>query len=75
VDEIGGRIVGGASWSSLEGRAPQLSERHIGEPDVDRLPLQVQAACGDALAVVTQHLVGGGRSVAGNHLKRPGRVG
>jgi murein L,D-transpeptidase YcbB/YkuD len=58
VDEVGRGIETDAAASGLERGASQLRERYVGETDVDRLPLQVQASGRDPLGVLTQHLVG-----------------
>lgn len=71
VDEIGGRIVPNASAASFDPGLSQRDQRHVGEPDIDRLTLHVQAASRNSFAPMPEHLVGRRGSVAGDHLKRP----
>jgi murein L,D-transpeptidase YcbB/YkuD len=74
VDEVGGRIVADATAANLERSAIQRGKRHVGEPDVDGLALHVQAARRDPFAPMTEHLVGCGRAVPGDHLERQRRL-
>ena len=73
--EVGGGVVPDAARAHLERRLSQLDERHVPEPDVDRLTLHVQAAGRDALAPVPEHGVGGRGAIARDHLKRLRRGG
>jgi murein L,D-transpeptidase YcbB/YkuD len=63
VHEIRGRVVADAAPLEVERGRPQPGERHVGHANVDGLPLHVQAAGGDAFALLSQSAVRGGRPV------------
>lgn len=78
VNEVGSGVVADPAPLERERRVPQPAERHVGEPDVDRLALHVETLGGDPAAPLTEYGVGPGRPVAGNHLERtagPGQSG
>ena len=60
VHEVGRGIIPDTAAPDSERRLPKCGERHIGEPDVDGLPLHVQAAGRNPFAVAPKHVVGGG---------------
>jgi hypothetical protein len=70
VHEVGGWIEAHPSQPERERGVAQVDEGDVGEPNVDGLPLHVEATCSDAFAMMPKHLVGRGRAVAGNDLKR-----
>ena len=52
------RVNSRASAPSLERRLSQLSQRDVGEADIDRLSLHVEAAPCDPVATLPEHVVG-----------------
>ena len=58
VHEVGRRVEADAAAPGADGRLSQFREGDIGQPDVDRLPLHMQAAGCDALGALAEHGVG-----------------
>jgi murein L,D-transpeptidase YcbB/YkuD len=58
VHEVGRGIVPDTAATAAQRVLVQPSQRHVAESNIDRLPLHVQAAGGNTLAVMTQHQVG-----------------
>jgi murein L,D-transpeptidase YcbB/YkuD len=76
VHEALGRIEPDTAGPQLAGRVAQRRERHVGEAQVDRAPLEMQARAGDAPAAgASQHLVGPRRAKARDDLERRTRAG
>jgi len=75
VHEVGGRVEPDAAALHCEGGITKPGQRNICQPDVDRLSFHVQAVRRHAFAVLSEHLVGRGRSIPRYHLKRPATVG
>lgn len=70
VNEVRSSVEADATPARGERGVAQLRQRNVGEPDVDGLSLHVEAARRHALALLSQHRVGGGRPKARNHLER-----
>jgi hypothetical protein len=70
MHRVGCRIVADTATLNRERRVAKNGQRHVSEPNVDGLSLHVQAAGRHAFAARSEGLVGRGKSIAGNHLKR-----
>lgn len=69
VNEVRARIEPNAATPLRDRRSPQLRERHVRQPDVDRLADKVQAATRDTVAVTPKSGIRGGRPVRGDDLE------
>src|SRR5262245_5303503 len=68
MNEVRGGVVPDAAQSERERRLTDGGERTAGDTDVDRHGLHVKADARDAATLATEHGVGLGRAVAGDHL-------
>src|SRR6185312_8227656 len=74
MNEIGTRVIADPAGLHVEGRAMERLEGAIGDADIDRLALHMQAVGRHALALAMQHRIGLGRAIARDDEKRRPRV-